>query len=35
MALGALYGTTVFMAGKFDERDAIFVQYDMLVGELD
>jgi hypothetical protein len=29
-----LYGTTVFIAEKFDELDAILMQYDMLAGKL-
>jgi hypothetical protein len=35
VALGALYETAMFMAEKFDELDAIFVEYDNLVSELD
>lgn len=34
MVLGSLYGTTMFMAEKLDELDAILVQYGMLAGKL-
>ncbi len=35
VALGALYEITVFMADKFDELDAIFIEYDNLLAEFD